>query len=92
MFLNESTTQKNMWNRHENINLVPEMHKITVPSLIMWGRHDGILPVEIAYEAYDKIGSSNKYLQIFEYSGHFTFYEEPDLFIERVRTFINKYK
>jgi len=90
-FLNETSLQKHMWSRLENINLVPEMHKITIPSLILWGRHDGMLPVAIAQD-FENLGSSNKYLYIFENSAHFIFNEEPELFVERVRTFVNKYK
>ena len=74
-----------------DINLVPQMHNIKIPSLILWGRHDGILPVELAYEAYNEISSTNKYLYIFENSAHNVPIEEPGLFIERVRTFVKKY-
>ena len=68
------------------------MHKITIPFLSLRGRHDGILPVAVGYEAYDNIGSENKYIYIFENSAHMLDFEEPKLFVERVKTFVNKYK
>jgi pimeloyl-ACP methyl ester carboxylesterase len=74
--------------------LTPEMHMIEVPSMILWGRHDGTLPVELAYDAYDHLGTedSHKELHIFENSAHGCSFEEPELFIQRVTDFIEKYK
>ena len=89
---NKKSLTSVMWRRLENINFVPEMHKITIPSLILWGRHDGILPVVQAFEAYDNIGSVNKYIHIFEKSAHNPIIEEPELFVQKVKEFINKYK
>jgi len=78
----------------ESFNLSSEMHKITVPSLIFWGRHDAIIPIEMAQNAYDNLGTvgSDKYLHILEYSGHNPFLEELALFVERVKEFVEKYK
>lgn len=76
----------------ENLNLVPEINKITIPSLILWGKHDGIVPVALAFETYDNIGSYDKHIYIFENSAHNPPFEEPELFVERVREFIGKYK
>jgi len=76
----------------ENINLTHEMYRITIPSLLLWGRHDGVIPVAIGYEAYTLMGSENKYLYIFEYSAHNPPVEEPELFVETVRRFIEQYR
>jgi pimeloyl-ACP methyl ester carboxylesterase len=89
---NNNSLQSIMWRRLENINFVPEMYKITILSLILWGRHDGILPVALGYEAYENIGSANKYLYIFEKSAHNLFNDEPELFVQRVREFVDKHK
>ena len=92
VFLNPYFGMKN--NRFElwNINFVPEMHKIKIPSLILWGRHDGVFPVALAHEAYDNIGSDNKYIHIFENSAHNPNLEEPVLFVENIKIFVDKYK
>ncbi|MDR0387748.1 MAG: alpha/beta hydrolase [Treponema sp.] len=76
------------------LNLRPEMHKITVPTLILWGRHDGILPVEMAQTAFDSLGTNDnaKYKYIFENSAHTPHIEEQDAFVEKVRIFIKEYK
>ena len=74
--------------------LTPEMHKIIIPSMVLWGRHDGTLPVALAYDAYDNLGTEDekKELHIFENSAHGCSFEEPELFIERVTNFIEKYR
>lgn len=78
----------------ETFNLSPQMHKIKTPSLVLWGRHDGILPVVMAYDAFDNLGTDNadKYLYIFEYSAHNPMFEEPEDFVANVKVFIDKYK
>jgi len=76
------------------ISLTPEMNKILVPSMVLWGRHDGTLPVALAYDAFDNLGTdeNSKELHIFENSAHGCSFEEPDLFVERITAFIEKYK
>jgi pimeloyl-ACP methyl ester carboxylesterase len=76
------------------LDLTPQMHKITVPSMILWGRHDGSLPVELAANAYDNLGTAenDKHIYIFEYSSHCPFLEEVDIFIVKVKEFVDKYK
>ena len=68
----------------------PRLSEITIPSLILWGRHDGILPVELAYTAYDALGTpeTGKSLHIFEESAHSPMLEEPEEFAEVVSAFI----
>jgi pimeloyl-ACP methyl ester carboxylesterase len=91
-FLNSNYIQKRF--NLGNLNLTSQMYKITIPSIILWGRHDGILPVELAKDAYDNLGtgSNDKYLYIFENSAHNLQIEEPDLFADKVKSFIEKYK
>ena len=74
--------------------LTPEMHKITIPSMVLWGRHDGTLPLPLAYDAFDNLGTEedHKELHIFENSAHGCSFEEPDLFVERITGFIEKYR
>jgi pimeloyl-ACP methyl ester carboxylesterase len=74
--------------------LTPEMYRIKVPSMVLWGRHDGTLPVALAYDAYNNLGTEEnaRELHIFEKSAHGCSFEEPELFIERITGFIEKYK
>ena len=76
----------------EKLNMTSELHKITIPSIVLWGRHDGILPVPLAQEAYDNLGSSDKYIHIFENSGHVIPIDEPELLVEKIKEFIEMHK
>lgn len=71
-----------------------QMYKITIPTLILWGLHDGILPVELAQDAYDNLGTNSldKSVFIFQNSAHSPNREEPDLFNQKVKIFIDTYK
>ena len=89
----------NAWyiNNHmdlRNIDLTPMMHKIRVPAMVLWGRHDGTLPVDLAEDAFNALGTDStiKELHIFENSAHSPSFEEPDLFIDIVVDFIEKYR
>lgn len=66
--------------------------EIKIPSLILWGKYDMVVPTSIAQEAYDNLGSSTKKLVIFEKSGHAPMGSEADLFAEEVKTFIDENK
>jgi pimeloyl-ACP methyl ester carboxylesterase len=58
-----------------------------VPTLILWGRHDRMIPVEHAFAAHEAIPQSQ--LVIFEDSGHFPQAEEPQRFFEVVSDFVD---
>jgi len=77
-----------------NIDFTPDMRKITIPTMILWGRHDGTLPVALAQNAYDHIGAdqTDKFLHIFENSAHCASFEEPELWLTRMKEFIERYK
>lgn len=72
----------------------PNMGKITLPTLICWGKQDGILPVALATNAYQLIGTppADKYLAIFTNSGHMPNIEEKDRFVAEMTNFIEKYR
>ncbi len=58
-----------------------------LPTLIVWGRRDRIIPVGHAYAAHAAIPGSR--LVIFEGSGHFPHNEEPERFVEVLEHFID---
>jgi pimeloyl-ACP methyl ester carboxylesterase len=72
----------------------PVMYKITIPSLILSGRFDGILTVDLVPYAINALGTpaQDKYSFIFENSAHNPFDEEPELFYNKVEEFVEKYK
>jgi pimeloyl-ACP methyl ester carboxylesterase len=58
-----------------------------VPTLILWGRHDRMIPVEHAFAAHEAIPQSQ--LVIFDDSGHFPQAEEPQRFVQVVSDFVD---
>src|SRR5688500_4601339 len=58
----------------------------TLPTLIVWGRRDRIIPVDHAVAAQRSIPGSR--LEIFDDAGHFPHCEEPDRFVEVLADFL----
>jgi pimeloyl-ACP methyl ester carboxylesterase len=58
-----------------------------VPTLIMWGDRDAIIPVHHAYATRDLLPGSR--LEIFEGVGHFPHCERPERFVEVVSEFMD---
>lgn len=67
-------------------NLYADLSKIHVPTLIIHGLHDKVIPFIQAQELNQLI--SNSQLLPFQYSGHATFWEERDKFNQILAQFI----
>ncbi len=61
-----------------------------VPTLIMWGDQDGMIPVTHAYRAHELIPTSR--LEILEGVGHFPHVEAPDVFCDTLLEFMDETK
>jgi len=57
-----------------------------MPTLIVWGHHDRIIPVDHAYLAHEAIPNSR--LEVMEGVGHYPHVEEPARFVEILRDFL----
>ena len=68
------------------MDLRPHLKKITVPTLVIVGRHDFITNVAMAEEMVKYI--PNARLEIFENSGHFALVEEPEKFYRVIKEFV----
>lgn len=76
-----------------DLNLSADMVRIKTPSLVIWGRHDGVNTIEMGYDAFNSIGGpdfTEKEMLILENSAHEGYMEEQDLFIEGFRKFVYK--
>jgi proline iminopeptidase len=76
-----------MWqNVMPSYDVKPRLGEITVPTLVIGGRHDWVTP----YPQSEIIaaGIPGSELVIFEESGHLPFVEEPDRFMQVVRGFL----
>jgi proline iminopeptidase len=75
------------------LNLSKDMERIKIPSLVIWGRHDGVNTIEMGYDAYSSIGGpdfTEKEMVILENSAHEGYIEEQELFIGVFRRFVNE--
>ncbi len=57
-----------------------------MPTLIVWGDEDPIIPVDHAYSAHEAMPGSR--LEIFEGAGHFPHVEHPERFVEVLSDFL----
>jgi pimeloyl-ACP methyl ester carboxylesterase len=72
------------------LDLTASLGTITLPSLVMSGRHDGAVPVAAAEACFAALGTPTtaKTLQIFERSAHRPMDDEPQAFVEAVKAFM----
>ncbi|WP_431126258.1 alpha/beta fold hydrolase [Flagellimonas flava] len=77
---------------NENVSFTNRLSEITIPSLVLWGTYDIVVPTLYAQEAFDNLGSDDKEIFIFERSAHSPMYTEPDLFAQKLIEFINTHK
>lgn len=66
--------------------IVQQLDRIKVPTLIIWGKQDSIVPVAHAYVACQKI--LNSHLHVFERCGHWAQVEYPEKFNRIVSEFL----
>ncbi len=73
------------------LNLSDELTQISLPTIVMWGRHDGVNTVEMGEAAFASLGTdpADKDVVIFEESGHQPFVEQPDLFVSEFIQFVD---
>ncbi|MFC3052123.1 proline iminopeptidase-family hydrolase [Kordiimonas pumila] len=78
---NEFTYTGNMkdWNR------IPDMHKIKVPSLVLTGLYDELTPA-CSTKMHNAL--SNSQIHVFQNSSHMPFFEEPDLYFNKLASFL----
>lgn len=75
-----------------NLSFSDRLLEITIPSLVLWGRHDLVVSPKFAQEAFDNLGSNTKELVFFERSGHEPMFSEPGLFAGEVIRFMDENK
>jgi pimeloyl-ACP methyl ester carboxylesterase len=66
-----------------------QVHKITVPVLLLWGKYDFIAPPAVADSLYKNIASQNKRKVILPRSGHNGFIQEPLIYWSAFKDFVD---
>src|SRR5277367_4783329 len=72
--------------RFYNPGLAKWLHRITVPSLLVWGDKDGLVPPEFG-EAY-RAAIPGSRLVVLEHAGHAPYDEQKDAFLATFRDFL----
>ncbi|MCO5231537.1 MAG: alpha/beta hydrolase [Chitinophagales bacterium] len=89
---------------YTSLNLTPEIHKIKIPTFVMWGKQDGLLPphkipndvvgTALADDFLANVGTPKEKLFYMEYlnSAHEPMAEEGEKFAKDLKVFLDKYK
>ena len=90
---NRKETSERIMNEAAGTNLIPELSRLELPSLFIWGRYDDLVPPELGQDAFDEMGtpSSDKYLEVYLSSGHQPFTNEPNQLTLDVVDFVGKH-
>jgi len=84
---NRITVAKLCWTpRLHDPNLAKWLHRIDVPTLLVWGNTDRIMPVEIGEEWHRRIPGSR--LVVVPQCGHLPQAEQPDAFVTQLDGFV----
>lgn len=76
----------NVLGQKTNVIQYPELHKISVPTLVLWGRNDLLIPAAHAEKAAAVIPGAQ--LHIFDSCGHWPQLEKSEEFNKLVREFL----
>lgn len=75
-----------------NYSVTDQLAEITIPSLILWGERDMVVPVALAHQAFELIGTDDKELVIYPQSGHSPMINDPLDFAADIIRFVEKYR
>ena len=71
-----------------NPELPQRMTRLRLPTQVVWGRHDAIVPVEHGYWCQQAIPHAQ--LHVFDHCGHAPHVEKPDAFFATVLPFLTQ--
>lgn len=71
--------------KRADLPLITEPLEYSLPTKVVWGRHDPVFPLAVGRQAAVVLGSSD--LTVFEQSGHWPQIEEPERFNKLLRQF-----
>jgi pimeloyl-ACP methyl ester carboxylesterase len=74
----------------EELAFSDDMDAIETPTLLLWGRYDGIVPIEAMDAARESLTNAPVETAVLEDSAHFPFLEEPEPFAQTVLDFVSR--
>tara|TARA_B100000674_G_scaffold104243_1_gene76299 strand:+ start:7008 stop:8039 length:1032 start_codon:yes stop_codon:yes gene_type:complete len=88
-YISGLTTNYKLSPEIEKISLTDQLYKVTIPTLVLWGRYDFVVPPTLGYDTYNNISSTKKEIVIFEKSGHSPMSNEWEPFSDAIISFID---
>lgn len=86
---NRATTAKLAWNpRFHNPHLHKWLHRIAVPTLVVWGEQDRVIPVQVAEEWLPRLPQARR--AVIGESSHLPHVEQPQAFLDAVMPFFRE--
>jgi pimeloyl-ACP methyl ester carboxylesterase len=80
-------TARVAWNPYlHNPRLAQHLHRVECPTLVLWGRHDKLLPAKIGEYYAQRIPGAR--LEIFDHCGHMLPFEKTEQFVARTVSFL----
>jgi pimeloyl-ACP methyl ester carboxylesterase len=76
----------------ESASYSDQLYKIKIPSLLLWGQYDFIVPPVVGEDGIENLGSSNKKLVFFPHSGHRPMDTETDSVENEIIRFVDGVK
>jgi pimeloyl-ACP methyl ester carboxylesterase len=82
---NRSTVVRLGYPRFLNPSLAKWLHRIDIPTLLLWGQNDGLVPPRFGHAYRELIPNSE--LVVIPRAGHAPFEEQPDAFLDAFEAF-----
>ena len=79
-------SSRKAWDSLNATDLTPSLKNIVAPTMIIFGRQDGTVPVSQAYLFKEKLPSAQ--LELINECGHFPMYQNFDEYIQRLQEFL----
>jgi pimeloyl-ACP methyl ester carboxylesterase len=76
----------------ENADYSDQLYKIKIPSLLLWGQYDFVVPPNVGQAAMANLGSSYKKLVLFSHSGHHPMETETNQVEDEIINFVETFK
>lgn len=91
-FLLSNATANAIHDETEATSLTNQLGDVTLPTLLLWGKYDFVVPPYLGESALPRLGTTNKSLVIFDFSGHSPMNDQPEEFVLEIEKFIDTYK
>ena len=76
------------WGQKELV--LPELHELEMPALVVWGTNDIVVPVAHARAAMAALPAAR--LEILAGCGHMPQVEDPDAFVQALTSFLDDHR